>query len=209
MKFVQRIKKSFNLKHLKKVYFPNGKLNKKEIVKLFLKTIGIVFMFIAILFVWYAKDLPTPNNIKNWHPIESTHIYDRNGNLLYDVSGDIRRTVIDFEDMPESIKQATISAEDKDFYKHHGISYTGIARALLDNITGKHSYTSGGSTITQQFVKNALLSPKKTYTRKLKEIILTIEIELMYSKDEILAMYLNQIPYGSNAYGIQAASMVS
>ncbi|MCD6399285.1 PBP1A family penicillin-binding protein, partial [candidate division WOR-3 bacterium] len=168
----------------------------------------IVFMFIAILFIWYAKDLPTPNNIKNWHPIESTHIYDRDGNLLYDVSGDIRRTVIDFEDMPESIKQATISAEDKDFYKHHGISYTGIARALLDNITGKHSYTSGGSTITQQFVKNALLSPKKTYTRKLKEVILTIEIELMYSKDEILAMYLNQIPYGSNAYGIQAASEI-
>ena len=208
MKFTQRIKKSFDPKHLKQVYFPNGKLNKKEVGKLFLKTLGIFILFMIILFIWYAKDLPTPGKIKSWHPIESTHIYDREGNLLYDVSGDIKRTVIPFEDMPEYIKNATIAAEDKDFYKHHGVSFTGIARAVLDNLRGRKGYISGGSTITQQFVKNALLSPKKTYTRKLKEIILTIEIEIMYSKEEILALYLNQIPYGSNAYGIQAASEI-
>ncbi len=208
MKLKERIQKSFDFKYLKQVYFPNGKINKKEFVKLFFKVIGVFALIIVLLFIWYAKDLPTPDKIKAWHPIESSHIYDRDGNILYNISGDIKRTVIPFEDMPENIKLATLAAEDKDFYKHHGISFTGIGRALLNNLTGKKGYTSGGSTITQQFVKNALLSPKKTYTRKLKELILTIEIEIIYSKDQILEMYLNQIPYGSNAYGIQAASEI-
>lgn len=206
MKLSERFKKSFDFKHLKEIYFPKGKINFKEFGKLFLKLLGVFLIVIALLFIWYAKDLPTPEKLKDWRPTESTHIYDRNGKALYDVSGNINRTVLDAKDIPETVKKATIAAEDKDFYKHHGISITGIIRSFYYNITGKKGYVSGGSTITQQFVKNALLDPQKTYTRKLKELILTIEIEFMYSKDEILVMYLNQIPYGSNAYGVQAAA---
>jgi len=163
-------------------------------------------IFIVLLFAWYAKDLPTPGKIKNMQMAASTQLFDRNGKPIYAVHGDIKRNLIESKDIPETVKQATITAEDRNFYKHHGIQFTAILRALYYNITGKKGYISGGSTITQQYVKNALLNPKKTFTRKIKELILSIEIEVMYSKDQILTMYLNQIPYGSNAYGIEAAS---
>lgn len=167
--------------------------------------IGLAALII-LLFIWYAKDLPTPGNIKNRQAMASTQLFDRNGKPIYAVHGDVKRTLIEDKDIPLYAKQATIVIEDRNFYKHHGFDFKGIARALYYNITGKKGYTSGGSTITQQFVKNALLSPKKTMTRKIKELILTIEIEIMYNKEQILTMYFNEIPYGSNAYGIEAAS---
>lgn len=166
---------------------------------------GLIF-FSALLFAWYAKDLPTPGKIKALHPVESSKILDREGNVLYSVYGEQRRTIINKEEMPKTIKEATVAAEDKDFYKHFGIDIRGIIRSAFNNIVGKTGYTAGGSTITQQYVKNALLSPKKTFDRKIKELILSIEIEAMYSKEDILALYLNEIPYGSNAYGIEEAS---
>lgn len=178
------------------------------------KTIGkimlicfLVFIFgVALVFAWFSKDLPTPGNIKKRQAAQSSEILDRQGNVLYQLSGDERRTVIKSEDIPVYAKNATIALEDKDFYRHFGVDFRGVLRALYYNVFKRSLNIQGGSTITQQFVKNALLSPKRTYTRKIKELILSLEIEAMYSKDEILTMYLNEIPYGSNAYGIQATS---
>jgi 1A family penicillin-binding protein len=170
--------------------------------------LSLVFIILAT-FAWFAKDLPTPGKIKARHASESTQLYDRKGNLLYTVSGEIKRTTIDFKDMPQNIKDATIVAEDRSFYHNFGVNFKGVFRAVYYNVFLRRSGNyQGGSTITQQFVKNALLSPKQTITRKIKELILSLEIEAMYSKDEILAFYLNEIPYGSNAYGIQAASEI-
>lgn len=162
-------------------------------------------IFIALLFVWYAKDLPTPGKIKERQAPEATRIYDRNGQLLYSVAGEQNRVSVSLQDMPDYLKEATIAAEDKDFYKHYGLDFRGIARAIVYDVLHLKR-GQGGSTITQQYVKNAMLDPRKTFARKIKELILTIEIETMFSKDQILEMYLNEIPYGSTAYGVQSAS---
>lgn len=177
----------------------------KNIRKFFLYSIVGGFSFILLLFAWFAKDLPSPNKINSRLLAESTKILDRDGNLIYEVHGDKNRTLISFEEMPKYIKDASVAIEDKDFYKHKGFSAKGYLRALYYDFTKKKA-AQGGSGITQQFVKNALLTPEKTISRKIKELILSIEIEIVYSKDDILKMYLNEIPYGSNAYGIEAAA---
>ncbi len=157
-------------------------------------------------FAYIAKDLPSPSSVNKRIIVESTKIYDRTGDhLLYEVHGEEKRTVIPFSDMPDVVKYATISLEDQDFYTHHGIKLTSILRSILRDITTLDK-SQGGSTITQQFVKNSLLTNEKTLLRKAKEVILSLEMETKFSKDEILAMYLNEIPYGSSAYGIEAAS---
>lgn len=173
-------------------------------VILVLMLLGAIFVLGA--FAYIAKDLPSPGSLANRVIIESTKIYDRSGeHLLYDVHGEEKRTVIAFSEMPDVVKYATISLEDQDFYNHHGIKLTSIFRSVFKDIIqlGK---AQGGSTITQQFVKNSLLTNEKTLLRKIKEVILSVEMETKFSKDEILAMYLNEIPYGSNAYGVEAAS---
>lgn len=162
-------------------------------------------VFILLLFAWYAKDLPTPGKIKNYQAASATQLFDRNGKPIYAFHGDVKRIMIDQKDMPNSIQKATITAEDRSFYHHIGIDLKGIARAAY-NVIFKREGLQSGSTITQQYVKNALLDQSRTVTRKIKEIILSLEIEIMYSKDQIITMYLNEIPYGSNAYGIQAAA---
>jgi len=156
-------------------------------------------------FAWATKDLPNPDKLLDRSLEQSTKIYDRTGeNILYEVHGNKRRTMINLEDLPNYVKNATIVIEDKNFYQHGGFSLWSMARTVVTNIlTGKKA---GGSTITQQLVKNAVLSPEKTYTRKIKELILSYQIERKFEKDQILKMYLNEIPYGSNAYGIEAAS---
>ncbi len=166
----------------------------------------IGFVTVGSIFAWIAKDLPNPGEVNKRVIVQSTKIYDRTGDhLLYEVHGEEKRTVIPFDDMPDVIKFATISLEDQDFYNHYGIKLTSILRSLLRDIVTLDK-AQGGSTITQQFVKNTLLSNEKTLVRKVKEVILSLEMETKFSKDEILAMYLNEIPYGSNAYGIEAAS---
>jgi 1A family penicillin-binding protein len=158
-------------------------------------------------FAYYSKDLPDPEKISQRQIAQSTKIYDRTGEvLLYDIHGEEKRTVIDFDEIPQYMKDATIVSEDDDFYHHFGLDFKGILRAFYANLRGKR-ISQGGSTITQQFIKNAILTPERTFTRKIKEAILSIELELKYSKDEILGFYLNQVPYGSNAYGIEAAAM--
>ena len=164
----------------------------------------IVFLFIGLLFSLF-KDIPSPQKLtKSPAPI-STQILDRNGELLYEIYTDQKRTPISIDSLPEHVKQATISIEDQNFYQHHGLDIKGILRALFKTLTGQR--LEGGSTITQQLVKNALLEDtSRTLSRKIKEAFLAIATEIIYTKDEILELYLNHIPYGGTSYGIQSAS---
>lgn len=175
---------------------------------LMLVVFGIITSIVVVIgvFAYFAKDLPDPNKINKRVVAESTKIYDRTGqHVLYEIHGEERRTLISFDEMPQSIRWATIASEDQDFYSHYGIKFSSIARAVLKDILNRRA-SQGGSTITQQFVKNSILTSEKTFTRKIKEVILSLEIEQKFSKDEILRMYLNEIPYGSNAYGIESAA---
>lgn len=151
-------------------------------------------------------DLPNPERLSERTVEESTQIYDRTGKvLLYEIHGDERRTIIPLTDIPDSVKHATLVAEDINFYRHAGLDWRGIVRAIQKNVSSG-DFSQGGSTITQQLIKNSLLGGKKTIPRKLKEQILAILLERKYSKDEIFGWYLNQIPYGSSAYGVSAAA---
>ena len=167
--------------------------------------VGIValILFGGILFAWYAKDLPRPDKVVRREGF-ATKIYDRNEELLYDVFVDQRRTPVSFDQVPEHLKNATVAIEDKNFYKHKGFDPTGVFRAVWNIIA--HRKLQGGSTLTQQLVKNVLLTPQRTLARKFKEFILAIQIENKYSKDEILQMYLNESPYGGTAWGVQVAA---
>ncbi|MBI2676705.1 MAG: PBP1A family penicillin-binding protein [Candidatus Yanofskybacteria bacterium] len=174
-----------------------------------LLVIGLVLA--AALFLYVAKDLPGPETIISRRVSESTKIYDRTGNtVLYDIHGEEKRTIVPWEKMPENIKLATLASEDSSFYSHQGLDFKGIIRAFIRNIS-EFRISQGGSTITQQLIKNALLGDQRqnffsVTSRKIKEALLSIEIERKFSKDQIFWMYLNQIPYGSNSYGIEAAS---
>ncbi len=169
-----------------------------------------VLVFAAGAGAWSAysltHDLPSPERISERAVAQSTQIYDRTGKiLLYEVHGNERRTSVPFSQIPDRMKQATLAAEDIHFYSHAGIDWKGIARAIGKNII-HGDFSQGGSTITQQLVKNSLLGSQKTIQRKVREQILALLLERKYSKDEIFGLYLNQIPYGSNAYGIAAAA---
>ena len=168
---------------------------------------GIVFfIFFGLIFAYYALTIPDPGQLAKREPVESTKILDRNGKQLYELYDEEKRTLITLGQIPKHAKDATIAIEDKNFYTHGGISVIGIIRSVVVNTLQGRVYGQGGSTITQQFVRNAVLTREKTFTRKLKEWALSLEIERRYTKDEILQLYLNEIPYGSNAYGIEAAT---
>ncbi|OGY59486.1 MAG: hypothetical protein A3I31_03130 [Candidatus Colwellbacteria bacterium RIFCSPLOWO2_02_FULL_44_20b] len=165
---------------------------------------GIVGMGAFAMYVTY--NLPDPEQIANREVVESTKIYDRTGDvLLYEIHGEEKRTIVAFESIPEYVKQATIAIEDDAFYTHPAFDWRSIVRAVIKDIT-QGQLSQGGSTITQQLAKNAFLTTEKTLTRKIKELVLAFRIEKYYEKDEILNLYLNQIPYGGNAYGVEAAS---
>ena len=174
--------------------------------------IAIVLCFLSFLglgsvFAWYSKDLPNPEKIRERDVAESTRIYDRTGTiLLYEIHGEQRRTIVPLKDIPKHMINATIITEDRGFYSHKGLDFKGIARATLTNLLRGDLKGQGGSTITQQFIKNAILTNEKKLNRKIKEAILAFQIERKFSKDEILQLYFNEIPYGSNVYGIEAAS---
>ena len=166
---------------------------------------GIFAGLIILLFAWYAKDLPSPSKINSKLSAQSTQIFDRNGKLLYEVHGNENRILVDWNQIPDNVKNATVAVEDKNFYHEPGFDIKRILGAAFYDVI--HSDKGqGGSTITQQYVKNALLSNDKSFSRKIKELMLSVMIEQMYSKNDILKMYLNEIPYGSNAYGIQVAA---
>jgi len=173
---------------------------------LFLWLFVIGTIMLLSLFLYLQRTLPDPESIATRKVGESTKIYDSTGEiLLYDIHGEEKRTIIPWEQIPETIKKATLASEDSDFYNHKGIDLRGIARAFFKDIVNL-GISQGGSTITQQLVKKALLSDEQTISRKIKEAVLAIEIERKFTKDQIFWMYLNQIPYGSNAYGIEAAA---
>lgn len=167
-------------------------------------TLGVIGVS---LFVLYAKSqVPDPESIISRQVKESTKIYDRTGTVvLYDIYDEERRTVVPWERISDTIKKATLAVEDSGFYEHKGFDLKGIVRSLLRNIEQGYG-SGGGSTITQQLVGNALVGREKNLTRKVQELILAIEVERKFTKDQIFAMYLNQVPYGSNAYGIESAS---
>ncbi len=161
---------------------------------------------VLLLFLWVAKDLPSPNKINSQISAQTTKLYDRTGQtVLIEIYGDKNRSVVPLSQIPQDCRNATIALEDKNFYKQGAFSITGLGRAFT-GILFRDPTKGGGSTITQQYVKNAFLTGERTYTRKIKELILAMQIELLYKKDDILQLYLNEIPYGSTAYGIQAGA---
>jgi len=165
----------------------------------------ILFIFGSLYVIWVSRDLPNPNELINRQIAQSTKIYDRTGeHILYEISGDEKRTLVSLDEIPDIVKQATIAIEDKNFYEHGAFSVWAMFRTAVTNVIFRRS--AGGSTLTQQFIKNAVLTSEKTITRKVKELVMAYRLEQKFSKDEILQMYLNEIPYGSNAYGVEAAS---
>lgn len=171
-------------------------------------SILVIFLILLLgsLFLYFSKDLPNPADFENRVMNQSTKIYDRTGKIiLYEIHGGEKRTVVNWEDISPYVFQTTLAAEDHNFYKHHGFVLKGIMRAILNNILHRGSL-QGGSTITQQLARNAFLTLDKTLTRKIKEAVLTVELERNWSKKQILLTYLNQVHYGHNVYGIEAAS---
>jgi penicillin-binding protein 1C len=173
----------------------------KKIISL---VIGVFFLVFVYFFIFYK--LPSPQSLKDFKATPlSTHILDRNGKLLYQVYQKQKRTPIKFKDLPPYVAQATIAIEDKSFYQHQGVSVVGgMIRALKDTLLRQQ--LQGGSTITQQLVKSALLTSERTVRRKIREIILALWTEKIFSKNEVLELYLNQIPYGGAIYGVEEAS---
>nr|HPR14129.1 PBP1A family penicillin-binding protein [Candidatus Woesebacteria bacterium] len=174
------------------------------------RTIALVFCGLVVLgiivflvmFFWFSKDLPQPGEVIRREGY-SSKIYDRNGELLYDLFQEERRQPSKAEEIPAVLKNATVAIEDRDFYKHSGFDFLTIIRIPYNLIFRKR--VVGGSTLTQQLVKNALLTNERTIVRKFKELVLAIQIERKFSKDEILTMYLNEAPYGGNIWGVATA----
>lgn len=191
-------KKKFNLKNpIKKHHFVN---------------FGLIFLIIGFLgvggaVIWVATlRVPDFRSFDERLVAMSTKIYDRTGEVvLFDIHQDVKRSVIPFEEMGQNIKEATMAIEDKDFYKHKGVQPRAFIRAIIVNLRSGN-FSQGGSTITQQVVKNSLLTSEKRISRKLKEWFLALKLEQEMSKDEILAVYLNEIPYGGPVYGIKEAA---
>ncbi len=166
---------------------------------------GLIVFIIGLVAVlsYLAYDLPSPDKVVR-HEGFSTKILDRNGEVLYDIYQNQKRVPVKFEDVPDYLKKATIAIEDKNFYKHEGFDIFGIIRGFTRLFT--RGRAQGGSTLTQQLVKNVLLTSEYSLLRKVKEFVLAVQIERKYSKDEILLMYLNEAPYGGTAWGVESAS---
>jgi penicillin-binding protein 1C len=206
---LNKISKGVKTTKTKKVYSKTGKKKVKKSLKRrfltfrFLKWLILAGM-ISLIAVWLYWSIPLANDLESYQAPVSTKLYDRNGKLIYEIYADKKASPVALEDLPEHVKQATIAIEDKDFYRHHGISITGMTRAAYKTLFKQK--LEGGSTLTQQLIKNALLTPERTVKRKIRELALTLTVETIYSKDKILELYLNQIPYGHTAYGIGAAA---
>lgn len=176
-----------------------------------LLTLGVVgglvgVLILTILLAWYSRELPDPDTLLDRKVAQSTKIFDRTGKtVLYEIHGGEKRTLVKIENIPDIMKWATIAVEDKTFYTHHGVNVKRVLKVIyVDLLTGRRA--QGASTLTQQFVKNAILTNEKSLTRKLKEILLAVQIERHFTKDQILQMYFNEIPYGSTLYGVESAA---
>lgn len=172
--------------------------------RLIILGLGITAFLTITALIFFLRELPSPTKLSGQSFPVSTKILDRKGRLLYEIYTDKNRTPISLSDLPDYVLKASIAIEDQHFYQHHGFDFGGITRAISNIILRQR--LQGGSTITQQLVKVTLLSSKRTLSRKIREAILTIATELVYKKEEILEMYLNHIPYGGTAYGIESAA---
>ena len=199
--------KKTKLSNLSKIFKSDKKSRKRVLGFIFYGFLSLIFLS-AISFAWFSKDLPTPAKIAGRKATESTKIYDRTGQILLYETGEQKRTVVGSDQISENLKNATVAIEDDRFYQHHGIDFRAIGSAIFEKITGRRQVTRGGSTITQQYIKNALLTSDRSIIRKAKEAILAVELESMFKKDEILTMYLNEIPYGGATAGAEAASRI-
>lgn len=184
-------------------------LSKKWLTTALAVCAGLALIFALVLSIalaWISRDLPDPNTLITRDVPLTTRIFDRTGtHLLYEIHGDENRSLIQIKDLPSYVPHATVAIEDKNFYTHHGVSWRGLFRAfVLNTIQGKR--ISGTSTLTQQLVKNAILTNERSISRKLKEVLLSLQIERVFNKDQILQLYLNEVPYGSTIYGIESAS---
>ncbi len=193
----------------------SGKWRKLKWIKknwLIILIVVIIFFIICGIgaFAYFSKDLPDPGNLLERQVAESTKIYARDGEtILYEIHGDEKRTLINIEDIPLVMQQATIAIEDQNFYNHSGFDLGGIIMAGCHEVFGNLGGLCpqrGGSTITQQFVKNAILTNERSYTRKIKELVLSYQLEKKFTKDQILQLYFNEIPFGSTLYGVEAAA---
>ena len=163
----------------------------------------LVVVAFASFTTWFFWGIPLNGELIQAEAV-STKIFDRKGELIYEIFADKKRSPVELASIPKHVVDATIAIEDKDFYKHPGFSVSGIARALYKNLFKQK--LEGGSTLTQQLVKNAYLTPERTLRRKAQELILSLIVEARYTKEDILERYLNEIPYGGTAYGIEAAA---
>lgn len=186
--------KNEHIKRLKKIFF------KRKNLAIILG--GIIF--VVLFYFWILKDLPSPTKLASTSIPQSTQILDRNDKLLFTIYKNKDLTFVPLSEIPAYMQKATISIEDRNFYYHGAIDLKGVARALIAIIF--HQRIEGGSTLTQQLVKNSLLTPERTLPRKIKEMILAYATEAVYSKNQILEMYLNQTPYGGTAWGVEAAA---
>jgi len=151
------------------------------------------------------RNLPDVRQLRNFFPSETTYIYDIKGKLLTSIHGEANREVVPLDRISPNLKRAVLASEDNHFYDHHGINPVGVGRAIVVNATA-HGVREGGSTVTMQLVKNLFLSRKRVFTRKLAEAVLAIRLEQILNKDQILEMYLNQVYWGHNNYGVQTAA---
>lgn len=203
-----KLKKNKKPKHRKqKILYQKPHLTRLRVKYFVLGTIfSLIFIFLPLLFLIFLQNLPNPKSLSIREIAQTTKIYDRNGILLYQIYANENRTVVPLSLVPKDLINATIAVEDKDFYKNPGFDINAIVRAAVADFSGKP--IQGGSTITQQLIKSTLLSPEVSIERKIKELILAFWAEKIYTKDEILGMYFNQVPYGGTAWGVEAASEV-
>lgn len=171
----------------------------------FFALIGLI-IFVIILFLWYSRDLPKPGQLANVDLAESTRIYDRNSVLLYDVHDQNKenRIYVNVGDIPKNLQHATVAIEDKNFYTEPGFSSVSYLRVVRDVLL--YHRVTGGSGLTQQLVRNTLITNERTLPRKIRELLLAIQVDKTYSKDQILEMYLNDVPYGGNNLGVEAGA---
>lgn len=180
--------------------------NRRRTLKLLVSLGAIGFLGLVILFAWASRDLPDPDKLTDRQIAQSTKIYDRTGeHILYEVFADEKRTLVTLEELPDALIQGVIATEDTKFYEHKGIRPLSIIRAVVYGLLPGRRI-EGTSTLTQQLVKNAILTNERRIMRKVKEVILSVQLERAYTKDQILQIYFNEIPYGSTNYGIESAA---
>jgi len=188
-----------------KTLIPSWKKNRKEVI---LGALSLLFVFFGLIAFWISSfKMPDLSAFETMKPSQSTKIYDRTGKiLLYDIHEKSKKTVVPFENISKDIKNATVAIEDDQFYQHGGIKVSSIFRSIFANILAG-SFSQGGSTITQQVIKNSLLTTEKSVSRKIKEWVMSIQLEKVMSKEQILSIYLNSNPYGGSIYGVQEACL--